>query len=118
MPARLRRKPELDRELARWLRQGAAADAEASLQKEGVPASRSRHTGDVVADPHFVERGVFPELPDGSRTTALPWMDAEGWRGRFTPAPALGADNEYVFRELLGLSAEDVAELTRTGAIR
>jgi benzylsuccinate CoA-transferase BbsF subunit len=117
-PARLRRKPELDRELALWLRQRAAADATAILLKEGVPVSRSRHAGDVVADPHFVERGVFPELPDGSRTTALPWMDSEGWRGRFTPAPELGADNDYVFRELLGLSAEDVAELTRAGVVR
>jgi len=117
-PARLRRKAELDRELALWLGQRGAADAEAILQKEGVPASRSRHTGDVVADPHFIERGVFPELPDGSRTTALPWMDAEGWRGRFAPAPALGADNDYVFRELLGLSAADVADLTRAGVVR
>ncbi len=71
-----------------------------------------------MADPHFIERGVFPELPDGSRTTALPWMDSQGWRGRFTAAPELGADNDYVFRELLGLSAEGVAELTRAGAIR
>lgn len=117
-PARLRRKPELDRELAQWVRQRTAADAEAMLQKEGVPASRSRHAGDVVADPHFVERGLFPELPDGSRTIALPWMDSEGWRGQFTPAPALGADNDYVFRELLGLSAEDVAELARAGVVR
>jgi benzylsuccinate CoA-transferase BbsF subunit len=117
-PARLRHKPELDRELALWLGGRAAAEAEAILQREGVPAARSRHAGEVVADPHVVERGLFPELPDGSRTTALPWMDSEGWRGRFTPAPDLGADNDYVFRELLGLSAEEVAALTRAGAIR
>jgi benzylsuccinate CoA-transferase BbsF subunit len=115
-PARLRRKAELDRELALWVRQRGAADAEATLQKEGVPASRSRHAGDVMADSHFIERGVFPELPDGSRTTALPWMDSEGWRGRFTPAPGLGADN-YVFRAARP-ERGDVADLTRAGVVR
>jgi benzylsuccinate CoA-transferase BbsF subunit len=117
-PARLRRKVELDRELAHWLRAWAAADAETLLQQEGVPAARSRSVADVLADPQFAERGLFPELPDGSRTTALPWMDSEGWRGRFTPAPELGADNDYVFRELLGLSASEISDLTRAGAIQ
>ncbi len=117
-PARLRRKVELDRELAHWLRARAAADAEALLQHEGVPAARSRHIADLLTDLQFAGRGLFPELPDGSRTTALPWMDSEGWRGRFTPAPALGADNDYVLRELLGLSPDEISELTRSGAIR
>jgi crotonobetainyl-CoA:carnitine CoA-transferase CaiB-like acyl-CoA transferase len=117
-PARVRRKVELDRELARWVGARAAADAEALLQREGVPAARSRHIGDVLADPQFAERGLFPELADGSRTTALPWVDSEGWRGRFTPAPELGADNDYVFRDLLGLSPAELSELTRAGAIR
>jgi benzylsuccinate CoA-transferase BbsF subunit len=115
-PARLRRKAELDRELAHWLRARAAAAAEAVLQGEGVPAARSRNVADVVTDPQFVERGLFPELPDGSRTPALPWMDSEGWRGRFTPAPELGADNDYVLRELLGLSPSEISELRRAGA--
>jgi benzylsuccinate CoA-transferase BbsF subunit len=116
-PGRLRHKAELDPEVASWLNARAAADAEVLLQRHGVPAARSRHVGDVLTDPQFVERGLFPELPDGTRTTALPWRDREGWRGRFTPAPALGADNDYVFRELLGLTADEVADLTREGAI-
>lgn len=115
---RLRHKAELDRDVASWLGARAAADAEALLQQEGVPAARSRHVGDVLADPQFVERGLFPELADGSRTTALPWMDGEGWRGQFGPAPALGADNDYVLRELLGLSPDEIEDLTRAGAIR
>jgi crotonobetainyl-CoA:carnitine CoA-transferase CaiB-like acyl-CoA transferase len=117
-PARLLTKAALDRELAEWSRRRAAADAEALLQKEGVPASRSRHVADVIGDPHFVERGVFPELPDGSRTIALPWRDSDGWRGRFTPAPALGADNDYVLRALLGLSEGEISGLTQAGVIR
>jgi crotonobetainyl-CoA:carnitine CoA-transferase CaiB-like acyl-CoA transferase len=117
-PARLVAKAELDHELAEWTRRRAAADAEALLQKEGVPSSRSRHAADVIGDPHFVERGLFPELADGSRTIALPWMDSDGWRGTFTPAPALGADNDYVLREILGLNPGEIADLTRAGVIR
>ena len=116
--ARLARKQDLDRELAHWLRKRPATDAEALLQREGVPAARSRSVADVLAEPQFVERGLFPALADGSLTIALPWMDAEGWRGQFTPAPELGADNDYVFRELLGLSASEISVLTRAGAIR
>jgi hypothetical protein len=38
-------------------------------------------------------------------------MDAGGWRGRLAPMPALGADNAYVFGELLGLSVQRRAAL-------
>ncbi len=111
-------KPTLDVELAAWLRTRTATDAEKLLLAERVPASPSRHAGDVVTDAHFVERGLFPSMPDGSRTIALPWMDGEGWRGTFTPAPALGADNDYVLHHLLGLTAEEIGELERSGVIR
>jgi crotonobetainyl-CoA:carnitine CoA-transferase CaiB-like acyl-CoA transferase len=117
-PARVAAKAGLDRELADWTRGRAAAEAEAQLQKEGVPSARSRHVGDVIGDPHFAERGLFPELLDGSRTIALPWTDSEGWRGSFGPAPRLGGDNDYVLRQLLGLSVEEITELTRAGVIR
>ena len=111
-PGRAAHRAILEAETAAWLASQTAEVAEARLQAAGVPAARSRHIGDVVEDPHFVRRGLFPELADGSRTIALPWQTDDGWRGDFRPPPALGADNDYVFRTLLGLDTPEIDRLT------
>jgi benzylsuccinate CoA-transferase BbsF subunit len=67
-------------------------------------------------------RGLFGELPlDGGRVqirTALPWRE-EGtdWKGTLVPAPALGQHNDYVFRDLLGLSEQEYESYRREGVI-
>ncbi len=40
-------------------------------------------------------------------------MSADNWRS----GPLLGEDNEYVFKELLGVADDEFAELTASGAI-
>jgi len=102
--------------VAGWLSGVSAEAGERMLQEHGVPAARSRHVGDVVADPRF--DAVFPVLEDGSRTIALPWADASGWRGNLHSAPDIGADNDYVFRTLLGLPADEIERLTESGVLR
>jgi crotonobetainyl-CoA:carnitine CoA-transferase CaiB-like acyl-CoA transferase len=47
----------------------------------------------------------------------LPWLAGDGWRGRSSPSPAIGADNDYVFGEILGLSRARQQELQETGVI-
>lgn len=116
--ARLGHKDALNAEVAEWLRQRTASEAEAVLQSRGVPAARSRHLGELVQDEHLTRRGLFPALADGSRTVSLPWMDSGGWRGRFAEAPSLGADNGYVFGTLLGMSHAEIGEQTEAGVIR
>ncbi len=111
-------KAALDEAVAAWVRRHSAHAAETLLQARGVPAARSRHLGEVIEDPHVAERGLFPVLSDGWRTTALPWMDAAGWRGSHTPTPALGADNDYVLGTLLGLSRARIDDLIAAEVIR
>jgi benzylsuccinate CoA-transferase BbsF subunit len=98
--------------VADWLADQDADAAERRLRARGIPAARTRHFGDVIADEQIVARGLFPEIADGKRTFALPWRDATGWRGRLDPAPQLGSSNEYVFGELLGLDAAARDRLT------
>ncbi len=116
--ARLDAKRDLDAVLASWLRDREGAAAEAALLAHGVPASRTRRFTEVIDDPHLLERGVFPELPDGQRAIALPWRDANGWRGTMRPAPALGHDNDYVFAELLGMDRDEIDALIAAEVIR
>ena len=116
-PGREAHRALLDAAVAGWLASQQAETAEARLQQAGVPAARSRHIGDVIEDPRFAARGLFPELADGSRSIALPWQTEDGWRGDLRPPPALGADNDYVFRTLLGLGADEIGRLTEAGVL-
>lgn len=116
--ARLAAKDQLNGRLAEALRRQPAGEIERRLRQEGVPAACSRHMGELVADPHLQERNVFEGPQSAPHLGTLPWTDAEGWRGEYAPSPDLGADNDYVFGELLGLSRSARDELTKAGAIR
>jgi crotonobetainyl-CoA:carnitine CoA-transferase CaiB-like acyl-CoA transferase len=115
--SRLKRKSELNRALADWCAARTAADAEAALQAQRVPSAPSRGIRQLLDDPHLQERDIFRQVDDGRWSIALPWMDETGSRGKLAPAPALGADNDYVFGTLLGLSQDKQAELKAAGVI-
>jgi crotonobetainyl-CoA:carnitine CoA-transferase CaiB-like acyl-CoA transferase len=104
--------------IAAWCRVHDAQDAASLLRAEGVPAARSRGIFDLVQDAHLTARGVYRRLENGAWSIALPWMDADGWRGALSPVPGLGADNAYVFGDLLGLDPPRRAALEEAGAIR
>lgn len=115
--ARATHKTALDALVADWLRHADAAQAEHALLQAGVPAARTRSFAGVMEDDQLAARGLFPTLADGRRTVALPWRDADGWRGDLQPASALGSGNDHVFRTLLGLAQDDIDRLTEDGTI-
>jgi crotonobetainyl-CoA:carnitine CoA-transferase CaiB-like acyl-CoA transferase len=104
--------------IADWCRLHIGVEAEAALRERGVPAAASRGIHALVKDPHLAQRGLFRQAESGAWSIALPWMDETGWRGRLAPAPGLGADNAYVFGELLGLAETRREALAEAGAIR
>ena len=114
---RLRRKSALNRLLTDWCATRTAHDAEAALQAERVPAAPSRGIRELLEDAHLQERNIFRQLDNGLWSIALPWMDETGWRGALTPAPALGADNDYVFGTLLKLPPNAQAALKQAAII-
>jgi crotonobetainyl-CoA:carnitine CoA-transferase CaiB-like acyl-CoA transferase len=74
---------------------------------------------DVLADEHLRARGFFELV---SHPVAGAWeMEGPHWRMSESPghvrlpAPAFAEHNDYVFRELLGLSADEVAALEAEG---
>ena len=109
----------LDSVINEWTRgqdKAAAADA---LQAAGVPASPVLTIPDVFADEHLRARGFFEPV---SHAVAGEWeMEGTPWRMSETPGhirippPAFGEHNDYVFRELLGLSAEEIEALGADG---
>jgi crotonobetainyl-CoA:carnitine CoA-transferase CaiB-like acyl-CoA transferase len=116
---RYRNQDAMDGIVSEWTRtqdKHAAADA---LQAAGVPASPVLTVQDVFADQHLRARGFFEPV---SHAVAGAWeMEGTPWRMSETPGhmrvppPAFAEHNHYVFRELLGLSTEEVAALYEEG---
>ena len=92
------------------------------LQAAGVPAHRVTSSSDAVSDPQLKFRGHFVTVED----PALGPVPIEGSRMRFSharaaiaaPGPRIGQHNDFVLRELLGLTSDEIAELTASGALR
>ena len=100
--------------LAVWLRPKPAAAADAELLRAGIPAAALANARDLVNSDYLKERG-FWEPYGGGVLPGLPWLASFGRTSG--PAPELGADADTVLREVLDLSADEIAALHRSGAL-
>lgn len=102
---------ELHDEIERWTRTLDAAETERALQEIGIAAHVSCDMGDIASDAHLRQRGVVVDVDDNEgRTRAalgVPIRFSKSEAGMERGTPRLGEDEDYVFGELLGLSAED-----------
>jgi crotonobetainyl-CoA:carnitine CoA-transferase CaiB-like acyl-CoA transferase len=112
---------QLDEHISAWTRTRTREDVTRLLQAAGVAAFPSYTAADVASDPHLRARGTIQTMtgPQGeSRDVVGP-----PWRFSRTPAtiarwtPQLGEHNDYVFRELLGLTREEIEGLVRDKVI-
>ncbi len=90
------------------------------LQNRKIPAGAVQKSSDrTERDPQLKHRGYFVPLPH----TEIGSWPIEGFPAKFSnltadvgglpgrAAPMMGEDNDYVYREILGLSGEEIAEL-------
>jgi crotonobetainyl-CoA:carnitine CoA-transferase CaiB-like acyl-CoA transferase len=118
---RYRNQDKLDKLVESWTLEHDHYEAMFILQGEGIAAAPLTDAADIEADPHVKEIGVLETVthPEAG-THSYPGI---GWTQAKTPnhvrryAPRLGEDNEYVYKELLGISDEQYAELEREGHI-
>lgn len=112
---------EIDRRLGAALAPLDPQDAFERLASAGVPAGRVLDTLTIHDDPHLAARRYWVELP---HPRMHPWKqprsawhlrEADPWPRRH--APLFGEHNNEILQGLLGLSAEQVEELRREGAI-
>ncbi len=92
------------------------------LQARGVSAAALAHQDEMHEDEHLTARGFFTPITHPATGTHL----YPGPLGKlqhtadgppFRPAPTLGADNEYVYKQLIGLSGEQYQSLIDDQAI-
>ncbi len=112
---------ELDRWVAEWAMEHTAEEVMALLQQEGVAAGVVQDARDLANDPQLKARGFFIELdhPELGKTISdavpIKLSDIPARYGR--AAPTLAQDNDYVYRELLGMSSDEIAGLRERGVI-
>ena len=111
----------LDAEIARWTASVEHVEAQDLLQRHGVPAGAGLDMKELVENPHFRSRGLFEEVwnPEIGPVEHMrgPWK-FQGTPSPVTvPAPAFGAHNDYVLRELLALPDERIQELESQGIV-
>ena len=117
---RVRHQEEVDGAVQRWASSMQAAEALAILDAAGVAAGPIYDARDMFEDPHFRARGLFQEVSIDGQPLNIPAIipllartpGKTDW-----PGPALGAYNDAVYGELLGLDAAAIAELHAAGVI-
>jgi crotonobetainyl-CoA:carnitine CoA-transferase CaiB-like acyl-CoA transferase len=120
--ARKQHREELDQKLSQWTRKYTAKQLFRMLQESGVAAGIPSSGEDLFHDIHLRARGHIVETeaqPWGKITHhGLPGIPSLSAASAARPAPWIGANNDQVFGEILGLSSEKVAELKEKAAIK
>jgi len=106
---------ELDEIIEQWTSQLDHREVMERLQEVGVAAGAVLDDRDAYADPHLKARGFFQEVthPDvGTHSyPGIMWKASKTPNQIRTPPVRLGEHNEYVYKELLGISDDEYKQL-------
>lgn len=118
---RVLHEPEIDAAIEAWTRNYSYEYLIATLEQAGVPSGPIYNAADMVNDPHYNARGLFEDADIGDgETVKLPTFApklSETPGGTDWVGPALGAHNQEIYGDLLGMSEEEIAKLAEEGVI-
>ena len=129
--ARLSNQDRLDSLICEWTSQHTADDVMERMQREGVPASIVSQGDDLYASEHLKAHDFYRRSPyyvAERGTPAWEWekRDSLAWTtpARLSQTPMefghysnVGGDNDYVFREILGMPESQVEALKEDGSL-
>jgi formyl-CoA transferase len=112
---------ELDALIGRWSATIKADELLDRLNEHGVPAGRIYRARDMLVDPHFAARDAIvrlahPDLGEFAMHNVVPKLSHTPGRVRRV-GPELGEHNEEIYRDLLGLSDDELTSLRSTNII-
>jgi benzylsuccinate CoA-transferase BbsF subunit len=112
---------ELDAFVEGWTVNYPPEEVMSRMQAAGVPAGVVESGEDLVADPQLNHRGTHvilkhPEIGPHIYQ-APPYRFSRTPHELTMPAPCLGQHNEYVLKEILGMSDDEIADLLISGAL-
>ena len=122
LAARKENEAELDQLIGEWTKNHSPELVMERMQTAGVPAGVMLSSGEgIVNDPQARHRQAFRWLEHreigpllhNSPSYHLSRTPAHIWKA----APCLGEDNEYVYKEILGYTDDEIADLMVAGVI-
>ena len=119
--ARGEHQEELDALIDDWARSFSAEEILELLHSKGVPAGRIYRAPEMLEDEHFAARESLvkvkhPKFANLYMQNVVPKLSATPGEVRW-PGPEVGAHNDEVYGELLGLGAKERSELKAEGVI-
>lgn len=117
--ARRAHKGELDEVISAWTSERSAEAAAQALQAAGIGAYPVVTMAGLFSDPQLAARRQWrvrrhPEM--GDQAYCFPGFDLTEMPGDIvSAAPCLGNDNDFVFRDLLGLSDSEMERFEQRG---
>jgi crotonobetainyl-CoA:carnitine CoA-transferase CaiB-like acyl-CoA transferase len=117
---RVKHEEEIDAAITEWTSTLSSENALDTLDQARVPAGPIFSVADMMVNEHFIARRLFEEVDVGGKSLKIPAMipklsDTPGrtdW-----PGPEVGAFNEQIYGELLGMSDGELASLKEQGVI-
>jgi crotonobetainyl-CoA:carnitine CoA-transferase CaiB-like acyl-CoA transferase len=107
---------ELDTIITNWTSRYLRDDAVRLLQEAGVPAGPSATPKDLLNSPHLKARGFVQTVshPEAGRRRmfGLPWRISNMAPTRLRRAPLLGEHTAQVLQNLLGMTEQEVLQLS------
>ena len=112
--ARKRHEDEIDTIISTWTSSQSAEDVMQRLQDAGVASGVVQNAKDLLtSDPQMAARGHYRQVvhAESGRTTydGPPFTLSESTL-ELRPAPLLGEHNDYVFKELLSLTDDEITQ--------
>jgi crotonobetainyl-CoA:carnitine CoA-transferase CaiB-like acyl-CoA transferase len=120
--SRKKHEDALEQLVSAWTCQYTAEAVQDILQKAGVPAHMVAKHADVFTDPQLQHRRHFVSLDQAvmGRQKFEPqsaFILSKTPREITTPSPCLGEHNEYVFKNILKMSDEEISQHILDGSI-
>ena len=107
----------LDERVEEWTLGYDKFEAFMILQKNGVPAGPVHYEADTYHDPHLNARGFFQTIYQEDtgryRYPGFLWKMSETPMVVKNPPCRMGEHNDYVFKEVLDMSEDEISTLTK-----
>jgi succinyl-CoA--D-citramalate CoA-transferase len=119
--ARGENQEELDELISGWTRQRTAEEVLEVMREASVPAGKLFTAEDMLSDEQYAARQNIVEVEDPEigpfpMQNVVPRLSETPGEVRWT-GPLLGQHNDEIFKEVLGMSEEDLAGLRERGIV-
>lgn len=122
-PARVANIDAIDTIIEEWTRARPAAEVLERLDEAGIPSSKIYSAADIVNDEQYRAREAVRTVPDPLlkqeilQSSPVPRFADHNTESIAWAGPAIGQHNEDVYCGLLGMSANDLANLKAGGVV-